>query len=49
MVKWKKLNRKWQIVGVMVPFFRIHNSLCICDSVGRDGKYRSGTDGDGTE
>ena len=30
-------------------FFRIHNSLCICGSVGRDGKYRSGTDGDGTE
>lgn len=27
----------------------IHNSLCICGSVGRDGKYRSGTDGDGTE
>ena len=51
MVKWKKLNKKVAgvLLGVMVLFSRIHNSLCICGSVGRDGKYRSGTDGDGTE
>ena len=51
MVKWKKLNKKVAgvLLGVMVAFFCIHNSLCICGSVGRDDKYRSGTDGDGTE
>lgn len=51
MVNWKKLNKKVAgvLLGVMVLFSASTTAFAYGGSVGRDGKYRSSTDGDGAE